>query len=234
MKSKILSSLFLLTLMFSSQQTVAAEGDVYGFSWLDQDKEVFVLQNRKYRKSGRIHAFAGAGITTSGAYVDSTSFQGRLGFFMSEDYGFEVLYAKNSGKENDTYKAVTTANSTVTPFRRIVSDYIGAMFLWAPFYSKINTFNTVVYADYIFGLGVAKLSETNNKKSYQSNGIDKTETDETHTGLMWQVGMKFHLGENWSVRPDLTVIHYQAEGASSAKKKITSNYDATISLGYTF
>lgn len=234
MKSKILSSLFLLALTFTSQQTIAAENDVYGFSWLDQDKEVFVLQNRKYRKAGRVHGFVGGGITTSGAYVDSTSIQGRLGFFMSEDYGFEVLYAKNSGKENDTYRAITTKNAAVTPFRRIVNDYVGAMFLWSPFYSKINTFNKIIYADYIFGLGFAKLSESNNRKAYQSNGLEKTESDESHTGIMWQVGMKFYLNDNWSVRPDLTVIHYQAEGAASTAKKFVSNYDATISLGYTF
>lgn len=233
MKSKILST-FLLALLVSTP-IMAAESDVYGFSWLDPDKEVFVLQNRKFRKAGRVHANLGAGLTTSGSYVDSTVMQGRLGFFMAEEYGFEVLYSKNSGKENDTYKAILNANSSATPFRRIVSDYIGAMFLWSPFYSKINTFNSIVYADYILGLGFAKVNESNNKNSIATNGTDTSASEESHSGLMWQVGMKFHLGENWSVRPDLTVIHYQAEGASgTGEKKINSNYDATVSVGYTF
>ena len=164
MKSKLLS-FFSLSSLLLSLNLHASEKDIYEFSWLDPDKEVYVLQNRKFRKAEHLYVNLGAGITTSGAFVDSTSIQGRAGYFISEDWGIEVLYAKNNGKENDNFKAVrATSNGTgSTPFRRIVESYTGGMIVWSPFYSKINTFNKIVYMDWIFGLGVAQLQEHNNK-----------------------------------------------------------------------
>jgi hypothetical protein len=165
MKSKILA-LFLLLSLTLSTQAFASEKDIYEFSWLDPDKEVYVLQNKKYKKAGHFHVNAGGGITTSGAFVSSTAIQGRVGYFISEDWGLEGIYSKNSGKENDTAQGVRNVNgggTGTTPFRRIVDSYMGAMIIWAPFYSKINTFNKIVYMDWIFGLGYAQLKEHNNK-----------------------------------------------------------------------
>lgn len=239
MRLKVLGCLFLSTLTFTSLFTnvKAAESDVYGFSWLDPDKEVYVLQNRKFRKAGRMYVNAGAGITTSGTYVDSMNIQGRLGFFMSEEFGLEVVYSKNDAKDSDTFKALmqkTQNQPSYTPFVRKINDYIGAMVLWSPFYSKINTFNSIIYADYILGLGISKINQTNNKKAMTSNGTDTTLTDESNTGIMWQFGMKFYLNEHWSIKPDFTAIHYQSENSSGTGKTLNSNYDLTLSLGYTF
>src|SRR5690554_4309003 len=83
------SFIFLLSMMaiifYLPSQSVASSDLTYNFSWLDPDKEVYVLQNRKYRKAGRLHATLGGGITTSGAFVDSTTLQGRVGFFFREE-----------------------------------------------------------------------------------------------------------------------------------------------------
>lgn len=180
----------------------------------------------------------GGGITTSGAFVDSTAIQGRAGYFVTEDYGLEVIYSKNSGKENDTAKGVRNNNNGgtgTTPFRRIVQSYTGAMFLWSPFYSKINTFNSIVYMDWIFGVGYASLTEKNNKLAFNSdNTDDDTNTEESHSGVMWEAGLKFYLNENFSVRTDLTAIHYSAENVASNGSSYKSNFDATVSLGYSF
>ncbi len=234
MKSKLLASFLLLSLLLSLQ-AFASEKDIYGFSWLDPDKEVYVLQNRKFRKAGHLHVNAGGGITTSGAFVDATAIQGRLGYFISEDFGFEGIYSKNSGKENSTAKGVQTNNGAgaSTPFRRIVDSYMGAMFLWSPFYSKINTFNKIVYMDWIFGLGYAQLKEKNNSLVFKSLGIDKSDTSESHSGIMWEAGMKFYLDPSFSIRTDLTAVHYQATSLAG-NSTFYSNFDATVSLGYTF
>ncbi len=216
----------------------AGENDVYEFSWLDPDKEVFVLQNRKYRKADKVFVNLGAGITTSGAFVDSTSIQGRLGYFFAEDYGFEVIYAKNSGEENDTAKGVRTSGgggTGTTPFRRIVQNYMGGMLLWSPFYSKINTFNSIVYMDWIFGLGYAQLTEKNNKLRFTQGQIaEGVETEETHSGIMWEAGLKFYISESVSIRTDLTAIHYSADNVATTGSSYKSNFDATVSLGYSF
>ena len=58
----MIKNLLLISILISTEgRLLAAEGDTYSFSWLDPDKEVFVLQNRKYRKKGRLHLNAGGG-----------------------------------------------------------------------------------------------------------------------------------------------------------------------------
>ena len=117
-----------------------------------------------------------------------------------------------------------------------MDDYTGAMLLWSPFYSKINTFNKIVYMDWIFGLGFAKLTETNNILELDSNGIDTTLTQETHTGVMWNVGAKFYFTEMWSTRLDLTTINYQAKTniKNETQKIWYSNYDLVFSIEASF
>ncbi|MGZ3789631.1 MAG: outer membrane beta-barrel domain-containing protein [Bacteriovorax sp.] len=236
MKSKLLALFLLLSLLVTSK-LFASEKDIYEFSWLDPDKEVYVLQNRKYRKAGHLHVNAGGGITTSGAFVDSTAIQGRAGYFMTEDFGLEGLYSKNSGKENDTAKGVRSSGpqgTGTTPFRRIVDNYWGIMALWSPFYSKINTFNKIVYMDWIFGVGYSQLKEKNNKLAFQSAALANQETTESHSGIIWEAGLKFYLDQSFSVRTDLTAVHYSANNISTPGTTLKSNYDATVSLGYSF
>ena len=236
MKSKLLALFLLLSLALSSQ-AFASEKDIYEFSWLDPDKEVYVLQNRKFKKAGHLHINAGGGITTSGAFVDSTAIQGRIGYFITEDFGIEGLYSKNSGKENDTAKGVRSSGpqgTGTTPFRRIVDNYWGAMLVWSPFYSKINTFNKIVYMDWIFGLGYASLKEKNNKLAFVSAFLANQESVESHGGFMWEAGMKFYLDQSFSIRTDLTAVHYSTNNISTPGTSLKSNFDATLSLGYSF
>lgn len=217
---------------------LASERDVYNFSWLDPDKEVYVLQNRKYRKDGKFHVNLGLGITTSGSFVDAKSYQGRAGYFFREDWGFEFVYAKNSGTENETAKSVRSDGLTGSiPFRRIVEGYMGGMLMWSPFYAKINTFNRIIYLDWLLGLGVAKIDEKNNKQEFLTGLSGSESTSESHTGLMWDTSLKFHLNENWDIRTDLTVVHYKAEKPTNTATKeqiFYSNWDFSLSLGYSF
>ncbi|MBC7429512.1 MAG: outer membrane beta-barrel domain-containing protein [Bacteriovorax sp.] len=237
MKSKVLASLVLFMLVFTTN-LFANEKDIYEFSWLDPDKEVFVLQNRKYRKADHVYVNVGGGITTSGAFVDATSIQGRIGYFFSEDWGLEAIYAKNSGKENNTAKGVRNSGgggTGTTPFRRIVESYTGAMLLWSPFYSKINTFNKIVYMDWIFGVGYAQLKEKNNKLRFTDGAAaEGIETSESHSGVMWEAGLKFYINESFNIRTDLTAVHYSANNIATAGTSMKSNFDTTLSLGYTF
>jgi len=235
MKSKLLALLF--SFLFSAQ-IIASEKDIYEFSWLDPDKEVYVLQNRKYRKVDNLYVNVGGGITTTGAFVDATAIQGRLGYFFTENFGFEGIYSKNSGEENETAKGVRAQNgggTGTTPFRRIVENYWGVMGLWSPFYSKINTFNSIVYMDWIFGLGYGQLSESNNKLRIQNGpSYEGVETKESHSGLVWTAAMKFYVSEDWSIRADLTGFSYSADNISTSGSSYVSNIDAVLSLGYTF
>lgn len=228
----------LITLIsLTSFSIFSSEKDTYNFSWLDPDKEVFVLQNRKYRKAGSPYFTVGYGMTTSGAFVDATAIQGRFGYFFLEEFGFEVVYSKNSGEENVTAKSVRNEGGAGSvPFRRIMNNYFGGMLLWSPFYSKINTFNTVVYMDWIFGLGFAKVEETNNRAEFDTHDFDSLSETQTHTGPMWNVGARVYLHQNWSLRFDLTTVHYQAKSAKNDNPGDSwyINYDMTLSLGFNF
>lgn len=233
-KKTIFSSLVLILLTISTS-TYAGETSTYDFTWLDPDKEVYVLQNRKFRKAGKIHFNLGAGITTSGAFVDSKTMLAKTGYFFAEEWGVEFVYAKNSGSENTTAESVRARGSV--PFRRIVDGYYGAMFLWSPFYAKLNTFNSVMYLDWIIGLGAGQIEETNNKPEF-INDWDKRAKTETHTGLLWETALQFYLAQHWAIRLDLTVMHFEADKAStsstSTEKQYYSNYDLGLTLGFLF
>ena len=225
-----------LCLLFISSVSFASESSVYDFSWLDTDKEVYVLQNRKFRKDDRIYLSALGGMTTSGAFVDSTTIQARVGYFFHEEFGVEILYAKNASKKNDVYKNVEAAN--VDTFYRKIEDYMGAMFLWAPFYAKINTFNKVLYFDWVFGVGGAKINTKDNRNDIlvSAPGEDPL-TSEAHTAMMWATGPRFYINEKWSVRLDMTAFYYSADRQITSSRKESdrfSNYDLTAGLTYSF
>lgn len=234
---KLSCSLLLVLVFLFPSLLFAGENDVYEFSWLDPDKEVYVLQNRKFRKANMFHVNAGYGLTTSGAFVDSNAVHLRGGYFFSEDWGFELMYSKNSGEENDTFKSVVSSvgGSGTTPFRRIVQGYYGVMALWSPFYTKINTFNSIAYMDWIFGLGYGQLTEQSNKKRFDNTVINDSEiTEETHGGVLWTAAMKFYVSETWSIRGDFTGVFYSATEPKLGKKQNVNHYDATLSIGMGF
>ena len=230
----------LLLLIFVSSPLYGGEASLYDFSWLDPDKEVFVLQNRKFRKAGKIHLNGGFGITTSGPFVNATSFQGRLGVFLREEWGVEGVYAVNSGKENDTAAAVRNPGGSGSfPFRRIVTDYFGVMLIWSPFYAKINTFNSVVYLDWMFGAGYVKVNEENNAREFSSQGVETEIFKEGHSGFIWQTTFNVFLTQVFNLRFDFTSIHYKGDvprqdAPRSGTEDWYYNYDLTMSLGARF
>lgn len=237
-KSIILSLFLFVSITFTVvTKAFSSEERTYNFSWLDPDKEVYVLQNRKYRKAGRLHATLGGGITTSGAFVDSNTIQGRVGFFFREEWGAEFVYAKNSGDENKAAKLLRNEGGAGSvPFRRIIDNYMGGMILWSPFYTKVNAFNKIIYLDWILGLGYAKVEETNNALEFLTGAVNVDPTVESNSGLMWNLGVKFFINDRFSLRTDLTTIHYQAilPSDTNSEKDWNTNYDLAVSLGISF
>ena len=207
------------------------------FSWLDPDKEVYVLQNRKFRKKRSLFVSGGGGKTLSGAFVKSTQLQVRMGFFFKEEYGMGLLYSKNKGKKNTTAESVYANNSI--PFHRIVEDYQGAMFLFSPFYSKANFFNQIFYYDFIIGLGYGKLNESNNRGELNNRGkLNEEEplrTKESHNGPLMDLGLKFFITPYLSTSLNANAFYYQAKsGKKDNSKEIWySHWDLTLSVGLT-
>ena len=217
----------------------ANEKSVYEFSWLDKDKEIYVLQNRKFRKDGRLYVGATAAKTLSGAFIDSYGGSARAGYFFSEDWGVEFAYGKNSGSENDTAKGVFEQASSIAYYRKI-DNYMGAMLMWSPFYSKINTFNQIFYFDWMFGIGPASIKTLDNSARF-ANVNDKTLASENLVGAIWNTGLRFYLNESWSLRIDITGLNYKADksrktnvGNNLKTDKIFGTYDLGLGLNYSF
>lgn len=234
-----MKKILLILVSLFSIAAVADEKSLYQFSWLDKDKEIYVLQNRKFRKDGKVYLGATGVKTVSGAFIDSYGATARGGFFFREDWGVEFVYGKNSGSENDTAKGVRE-QSTV-PYYRKVDTYMGGMLMWSPFYSKINTFNKVFYFDWMFGAGLANVSTLDNRKKFEP-GAPNTLTKESNMGAVWNTGLRFYISESWSLRLDFTGLHYSAKkskqaGANSpitTASTVFSNYDLGLGLNYTF
>ena len=235
----MLKKLFLLFfILLTSSFVVASEKSVYEFSWLDKDKEVYVLQNRRFRKVGKIYIGADGVKTISGAFVDSYGGTIRGGYFFSEDWGVEGVFGKNSGSKNDTAKGVEDQQANA--FYRKVDTYMGAMAMWSPFYSKINTFNKVFYYDWMFGVGVASVKLLDNRGEFNSV-TSTTLTSSSGIGALWNTGLRVYINDSWSLRIDFTGLHVKPEdsdiednGNSVTTSALFSNYDLGFGLNYTF
>lgn len=226
----------LLSLLMISALAFAGEKSLYEFSWLDKDKEIYVLQNRKFRKVDKAYVGFNGVKTLSGAFVDSYGASVRGGYFFREDWGFEFAYGKNSGDKNDTAKGVEDQGSYA--FFRKIDSYMSAMVTWAPFYSKINTFNKVFYYDWMFSAGLASMSTKDNRKEFDVPS-NKTLTSESLIGASWNTGFRFYVTEAWSIRLDFTGLHAKPKKATVNGQELKTNslfssYDMGVGLNYTF
>lgn len=210
---------------------------MYDFSWLDKDKEVYVLQNRKFRKSGHFYIGGTLGKSVNGAFIDSYEGNLLMGYFFKENWGLEISYTKAEGTKNNTSKSVEAQSAT--PFFRKVDTSTAAMITWAPFYSKINTFNKIFYYDWMFGLGAATVSTIDNRNQFSSatsSAFD--ETKESLSGVAWMTAIRIYITPNWSSRIDFRATHVNADAAIEdefdTKKRWSHYYNFNLGLNYTF
>lgn len=230
---RILSLIAIIVFPLSIQ---GAENDVYDFSWLDQEKEIYVLQNRKFRKKNSVYIGGTVGRSVSGAFVDSSEYNLIAGYFFSEDWGIELSYTGAQGTKNKTYDAVSAQGSVA--FFRQIETATSAMLLWSPFYSKINTFNKIFYYDWMFGVGFANASTTDNRKEF-SGGSDSNElVEEDNSGVAWMTAVRFYISQSWSLRMDFRGTHINADsaitGETDTEKRWNNYYNFNLGLNYTF
>lgn len=235
---KIFLSLLFVLLMFTTK-IFAEEGSTYSFGWLDKDKEVYVLQNREYRKVHNLNLNVAYGMSLSEAFVDETILQGRIGYYFWESLGLEILYSKNDGKTNSTYTGLTGGyggGPGSTPYIQIIDSYTALILNWSPFYSKINLFNAIVYLDWTFGLGGVSIKENTNAEQIAYALPSQELISETDTGLIFQTSWIFYLSRAFSIRADLMGLFYSANAPSSGDvvKQSTSQWDAVLGVGFRF
>lgn len=231
-----MKSIFSFFVLIISGVAFAGEGSVYDFSWLDKDKEVYVLQNRKFRKNNSFYLGGTLGRSVSGAFIDSQEANLIGGFFFSENWGLEFSYTKAQGVENKTSESVNAQGSV--PFYRKIDTATNIMLMWSPFYSKINTFNKIFYYDWMFGLGGATVSTLDNRNEFPGGSTADTATSESITGIAWMTAIRFYLSPNWSTRVDFRATHINADsainGETDTEKRWNNFYNLNIGLNYTF
>lgn len=231
--------LFVLMSFFVCLSVTANEKSLYNFSWLDDDKEIYVLQNRKFRKDGHLYVGGTAAYNLSQDFLDAYGGTIRGGYFFSEDWGIEFIYGKNTNSENDSAKGVREQGTV--PFYRQIDSFMGAMLMWSPFYSKINTFNKIFYFDWMFGFGIGNITTMDNRKKFDAFPSDDL-TTENNIGGIWNTGFRFYINDSWSLRLDLTGQTYKAnkvrqfEGSAETSKSsiLYNTFDIGLGLNYAF
>lgn len=219
----------------SDSAAAAAESsndNEYNFSWLDPDKKIYVLQNRKFRKAQRVALFLSGGKNLSNAYRTEYVFIPRISYWFSEQFGVEALYAALSNSDNSNLTGLRNASPTALPFVRETRSYMAGLVTWTPWYSKLNFFNKILYFDWFLNGGLGQVNTAVNTQR-NANGAPTFNLENLTAGF-FGTGMNFFLSKNFSVRLDLIGMLYSATGADNTTTFTSTNYDFTAGIGYMF
>jgi outer membrane beta-barrel protein len=185
----------------------ANQGSDYDFSWLDPDKKIYVLQNRKYTKSRRVQLSILGGVGLSNPYRSVMTVDPRIAYYLNETWGVELFYTFMGNSSNSTIQALGTASPNALPSVREIRSQFGGLLQAAPWYAKINIFNNIVYFDWYFSLGMGQVAvysdtrtRTSDPSSFQPNNT---------VGLILGTGHDYHITQNFSLRLDVTDTFYQ-------------------------
>jgi outer membrane beta-barrel protein len=224
---------FFFTFIHSKNLSASTDTDEeYNFSWLDPDKKIYVLQNRKYRKASKPAVFLSGGINLTNPYKTETLVLPRVSYWFLEQAGIEIFYAKSFSKDNDQLTALRNISASALPFVREHRSYYGAVFSWVPWYAKLNFFNKILYLDWAINLGLGSVEtafDQNNKANLPPNY-----KIENLTAVFFGTSQNYFLNKNFSVRLDLIGMTYKALGADNISSVRHTNFDFVAGLGYTF
>lgn len=228
---------FVLALMMvisMSKKVHAGEESLYDFLWLDPDKQVYVLQNKLYKKEHTVYADLGYMSNFTSKFQDTQGVTGRVGFFFREEWAIEAGY-QNYFNNNNTELTTIRRVSKVDPFVRRLNSSYNVNLIWSPFYGKINTFNKIFYFDWYFGVGYARINAESNKSTVGIANVVTKYEKEKYSGAIAKTGLKFHVRENIHIGLEYMNTYYNAPGPAQVKKdKLRTNTDVILSVGFSF
>jgi len=200
----IFGAILWMTLIAASYADAAEnKDDEYSFSWLDPDKKIYVLQNRRYRKANRLMVTASVGTGLTIPYRTAYNLDPRIGYYLSDALGIEVFYQMTMNQKNTIFEALRLSNTNVWPQTREIQSQTGALVHWVPWYAKINVFNKILYFDWYFSGGVGVLNTKLEKTA-------TTSVAQNFTALILGTGHQYFLIETWLVRLYLGSAPYRA------------------------
>lgn len=220
-----------------SISSFAGEESIYEFEWMDQDKQIYVLQNREFVKDKNLILSLLVSKTMSNKFVDTYYGVIKAGYYFNEDWGVEVVGGYGTGSANDTADGVRVQNAV--PFYRKIDHYFGGLVNWSPLYGKFNAFDKIFYLDWFFGAGITAVSTRDNRLEFNTDK-NKSLTTDTAAGGIWQTGFLFYLSKNWMIRFEFQGIHFQADliteesNVQSSKKTMFHHYDVNLGLAVKF
>lgn len=200
----------------------SSANDEYSFDWLDPDKKIYVLQNRRYRKAQRVFASAMAGFGLSNPYRDSYLADARIGYYFSELIGFEAYYNYVADRANSTYEALVNTGGALPGSREINSSF-GGLVHYSPWYAKINVFNAILYFDWYFTAGLARLDTAFDERVNKADNPDLV--SEPKTAFVLGTGQAFHLSDSLDLRIDFKSEIFKAryQRTDASKEAYFSN-----------
>ncbi len=221
----LMAALWLSVVAASWSEAAEDPDNEYNFSWLDPDKKVSVLQNRKFRKANRALLSLNLGIADTNAYRKSTAIDPRLAYYFSEAWGVEVFYSIFSNSKNSTAEALET--TSVSPGIIEIKNQVGVLLHWVPWYAKINVFNTILHFDWYFTGGVGSMN-ADLIPGNQNAGF--AQTTKSLTAYYIGTGHLFHVSDKFKVRIDFRNAFFQAPQRAVTGSDIFFN-SMTFQLG---
>jgi outer membrane beta-barrel protein len=222
--------LMLIASTWAEAKEVESEDSEYNFSWLDPDKKIYVLQNRKYTKAGHPMVSLMGGVGASNPYRSTFSVDPRLAYYINEMFGIEAFFTYTSNSPNNTIEALQIASPTTLPNIREIRAMMGAMVHFVPWYAKINVFNTILYFDWYFGAGASQVQsfvDTRTNKNSPSNFVQQN-----IPALVLSTGHLYHISQRFLARFDLTGSFYQAPiNGLAGDNTWYSNFNFSFGLG---
>ncbi len=228
-----LVGMVLLLVGAGSMQRVRASDDPpeeYNFRWLDTDKKIYVLQNRKFVKANRLLVTAMAGPTLSTPYRGTISIHPRVAYYFAEWIGLEVMMSYNLNWENSTFTALTEAVPGALPVTRQLQLQYGALLHYVPWYAKINVFNNILYFDWYFSAGAGASQVQRDIRA--NRDAPASYASETFATAFLGTGHQYHLNKYFTVRLDFTASLYPAPAqGASGDLLLNPNYTFLIGAG---
>lgn len=212
----------------------ASDKDLYDFLWLDQDKSVFVLQNKLFEKNKTFYSDLGFTGNLSSEFQDSYGFKLYLGYFITEEFSIELVYGQYSNSNNDAYKGVVSV-AKIEPFIRRPISMNSIFFNWSPFYGKINTFNEIFYFDLIMGIGTGIYNLESNIENVDDPTVFSTYSKESYNPVQFKIEFKFHANQRIHLGAELMSSFLNAPTPNSRPdKKLRQLNEYTIKVGVSF
>lgn len=219
----------LIVLIGDARKSLAA--DEYDFNWLDPDKKISVLQNRKYLKALRPEISFLVGPSFNSPYRISLNLDPRASFYFTEWLGIEGFFHYTFSDESATFKALKGTGSDVMPVVRELRYEFGGMVKFLPWYAKINVFNLILYFDWYFGLGGGAVHNARDVRAKLTDAA--VMVGEDRPAGVFSTGHQYHLGNHFLARLDFTWIFYPAPiYGASGDTTWNSNLGLALGLGF--